>query len=128
MGLGVGLAELNYKIHHATTNKLGVIGGEIASNAIMGAGTGAIVGGIGGGISDESTILKGAGKGALIGGGIGAGVGGALGTIAAKGEVTKEMQLENIKTAQKMMKHRKNGNNEAAQQALDELMKRSPLK
>ena len=128
MGLGMGLAGLNSKIQHTATDKLGVIGGGIVSDAVLGAGVGAVVGGVGGGISDESTVLKGAGKGALIGGGIGAGVGGALGTIAAKGGVTKEMQLENIRTAQKMMKHRKNGNNEATEQALDELMKRFPLK
>ena len=128
MGLGVGLAGLNAKVQYAATDKLGVIGGAIVSDAVLGAGVGAVVGGVGGGISDESTVLKGAGKGALIGGGIGAGVGGALGTIAVKGGTTKEMQLKDIKTAQRMIKHRKNGNDEAAQQALNELMKRSPLK
>lgn len=124
----MGLAGLNNKIQYEATNKLGVIGGGMVSNAILGTGIGAVVGGVGGGISDESTVLKGAGKGALIGGGIGAGVGGALGTIAVKGGITKEIQLENIKTAQKMMNHIKNGNDKAAEQALDEIIKRSPLK
>jgi hypothetical protein len=128
MGLGMGLAGLNSKIQYAATDKLGVIGGGIVSDAVLGAGIGAVVGGIGGGISDESTVLKGAGKGALIGGGIGAGVGGAFGIKNAKKGITKEMQLEDIKNAQNLIKHRKNGNEEAERQALDELMKRSPLK